>query len=199
MQRRRSNGFTLIEIMITSAVLGILVIGIYSVLAASQSLYATGITRQEIQDRVRRALNEIAIELRQSSSGSGAAITFDTLPSSAGDDSVVFCVCTGFTAGVTTWSAPITYRTIDGDDDADDGIDNNRNKMTDERKIVRIQTGRPTRVIADNVREGSLQFTRVLTAGLVDNITVALTMQGVDAQGKVIEASGTVMVDLRNQ
>ena len=196
--KRRSAGFTLIEIMISVMVLGILVVGIYSVLASSQSLYVTGVTRQEIQDRVRRALNEISLDLRQASAGSGAAITFDTITSSAGDQSVVFSICTGFAAGVPTWSAPITFSTIVGDGETDNGVDDNRNRMIDERKIVRTQAGRPTKLIADNLKEGSFRLTRFLTAGFVDRIQVDLTLLGVDSQGRVIEASGSVVVDLRN-
>ncbi len=196
-QRRRSDGFTLIEIMISIAVLAILVVGIYTALAASQSLYVTGVTRQTIQDRVRIALNEIALELRQASAGLGAGINFGTA-GTAGDESVTYCMCTGFAAGVPTWSAPITISTIDGDGDPDNGVDDNNNRMTDERKIVRTQAGRPNKMLGDNLREGSLRFTRTLTMGMVDRIQVDLTLQGVDIQGKVIEASGTVLVDLRN-
>lgn len=195
--QKRSGGFTLLEVMISIAVLAILVVGIYSALSASQNMYATGITRQEIQDRVRRALNDIQLELRQSSGGTGAAITFGT-SGTGGDQSVTFCMCTGFAAGAATYGTPITITTIVGDGETDNGVDDNNNRMVDERKIIRTQTGRPTKVIADNLKEGSLIFTRTLTAGLVDNIRVDLTLLGVDAQGKVIEASGNVTFDLRN-
>jgi len=194
---KRTAGFTLLEVMISVAVLAILVVGIYSALAASQSMYATGVTRQEIQDRVRRALDAIQLELRQSSAGTGAAITFGTA-GTGGDQSVTFCMCTGFAAGAATYGTPITITTIEGDGDIDNGLDDNRNKMVDERKIVRTQTGRPTKMIADNLKEGSLIFTRTLTAGLVDRIRVDLTLLGVDSQGRVIEATGNVTFDLRN-
>ena len=194
---RTTNGFTLLEIMISIAVLSILVVGIYSALSASQNMYATGVTRQEIQDRVRRALNEISLELRQGSSGLGAGITFGTA-GSAGDESVTFCMCTGFAAGVPTWSAPITITTIDGDGETDNGVDDNHNRMVDERKIMRTRAGRPTKCWAI-ISGGILRFTRNLTMGLVDRIQVDLTLQGIDSQGKVIEASGSVVVDMRNQ
>lgn len=196
-RRARVEGFTLLEVMISIAVLSILVVGIYSALSASQSMYATGITRQEIQDRVRRALNDIQMELRQSSGGTGAAITFGT-SGTGGDQSVTFCMCTGFAAGVATYGTPITITTINGDGENDNGADDNNNRMVDERKIVRTQTGRPTKVIADNVKEGSLIFTRTLTAGLVDRIRIDLTLLGVDARGRVIEATDNVTIDLRN-
>jgi prepilin-type N-terminal cleavage/methylation domain-containing protein len=73
---RSTGGFTFIEVMISIAVLCVLVVGIYAAFEATQGMYATGISRQEIQDRVRRALNAIALELRQASAGTGAAITF---------------------------------------------------------------------------------------------------------------------------
>ena len=197
-RKARVEGFTLIEIMISTAVLAILIIGIYTALAASQSMYATGVTRQEIQDRVRRALNEISLELRQASSGLGAGISFGTA-GTGGDETVTFCMCTGFAAGVPTWSAPITIGSIDGDDDPDNGLDDNNNRMIDERKIVRTQTGVQNKILADYLKEGSLRFTRNITLGLVDRVQVDLTLQGVDYQGRVIEASGTVILDLRNQ
>src|SRR5688572_23334333 len=111
---KREGGFTLIEIMISTIVLSILIIGIYTALAASQSMYATGVTRQTIQDRVRIALNNISLELRQASAGLGAGISFGTA-GTGGDETITFCMCTGFTAGVPTWSVPITIGSIDGD------------------------------------------------------------------------------------
>src|SRR5688572_16227515 len=99
----RVEGFTLIEIMISVAVLAILVTGLYAALSASQTVYTNGVTRNEIQDRVRRALNDMSMELRQASAGTGAAITFGTA-GSGGDESVTFSMCTGFTAGAATRS-----------------------------------------------------------------------------------------------
>jgi prepilin-type N-terminal cleavage/methylation domain-containing protein len=196
--KRTKAGFTLIEIMISVAVLAIVAGGIYSALSASQSLYSTGITRQTLQERVRRALNEISLELRQASSGLGAGITFATT-GSAGDQTVTFCMCTGFTANVPTWTTPITFATINGDDEIDNGVDDNSNRLADERKLMRTQAGRPDHVIADNVKEGSVRFVQSLTMGLVDRIQVSLTVQGYDSQGRVMEESGTVTVDIRNQ
>jgi prepilin-type N-terminal cleavage/methylation domain-containing protein len=196
--KRTRAGFTLLEVMISVAVLAIVAGGIYSALSASQSLYSTGITRQEIEDRVRRALNDISLELRQASSGLGAGITFAT-SGSAGDQTVTFCMCTGFTANVPTWSAPITFATVNGDGELDNGADDNSNRLVDERKLMRTQAGRPDKLIADNVREGSVRFVQTLTMGLVDRIQISLTIQGYDNQGRVIEASGSVTVDIRNQ
>lgn len=196
--KRTKAGFTLLEVMISVAVLAIVAGGIYSALASSQSLYSTGITRQEIEDRVRRALNEISLELRQASSGLGAGITFAT-SGTAGDQTVNFCMCTGFAANIPTWTTPITFATINGDGELDNGVDDNSNRLVDERKLMRTQVGRPDKLIADNVREGSVRFTQTVTMGLVDRIQVSLTIQGYDSQGRVIEASGTVTVDLRNQ
>src|SRR5688572_19004380 len=184
--------------MISIGVLAILVVGIYSALSASQSAYTTGITRQEIQDRVRRALQDIAVELRQASGGTDRPITFATA-GTGGDESVTFSMCTGFAGAAATYGAPITITTIPGDDETDNGTDDNNNRMIDERKIVRTQAGVVNKTLADHLREGSLRFTRTLTGGLVDRIQIDLTLQGVDSRGKVIEASGTVVVDLRNQ
>ena len=191
------SGFTLIEIMISIIVLSILVIGIYSALASSQNLYVTGVTRQTIQDRVRTALEAIAAELRQGSSGSGAPVTFAS-SSAAGDESVTFCMCTGFAAGAATYGVPITITTIDGDGETDNGLDDNRNRMVDERKIVRRQVGRKDIMLGDYLKEGTLRFTRIVTGGLVETIRVDLTLQGVDSQGRVIEASGNVLIEMRN-
>lgn len=194
--RRKTGGFTLLEIMISVAVLAILVVGIYAAFASSQSLYLTGVTRQEIQDRVRRALNEISLELRQANSGSIVPVTIAAVDA-AGDQSITFQMCTGFTAGSPTWGTPITYSSIPTDGETDDGADDNRNRMTDERKLTRTE-GTRVRNIVDNVKEGSIRFTPTPAVGNVQTIQVDITLQGVDAQGRVIEASGTTIVDLRN-
>jgi prepilin-type N-terminal cleavage/methylation domain-containing protein len=197
-RKARVEGFTLIEIMISIIVLSILVVGIYSAFSATQGIYATGISRQEIQDRVRRALNAIALELRQASAGTGAAITFGTA-GTAGDESVTFSMCTGFTAGAATYGSPITITSILGDDEADNGLDDNNNRLVDERKVLRTQAGVINKTLADNLQEGSLRFTRTLTAGQVDRITITLSLQGVDNRGQVIVATDSVTVDLRNR
>jgi prepilin-type N-terminal cleavage/methylation domain-containing protein len=212
--RRTTGGFTLIEIMISVAVLAILVVGIYTALASSQTLYATGVTRQEIQDRVRRALNEIARELRQGSAGTlpptgtGVPIVFATA-GSAGDENVNFRICTGFGPAVPPtvpptppgplWSAEILFTTVAGDNELDNGLDDNRNRLVDERKLMRFQNGVPPKLLADNVKEGSVRFTPTMTAGVVDRILVTFTAQGVDSQGRVIEATDSVTVEMRNE
>jgi prepilin-type N-terminal cleavage/methylation domain-containing protein len=195
MNRRR--GFTLIEIMISVAILAILIAGIYSVMASSQNLYSAGMTRSEIQERVRRALAEVAEELRQANSGSFVPITFGTVGAPA-DDSVTFQTCTGFAGGVATWSAPILFTTITSDGETDNGLDDNFNKLVDERKLVRTQGAR-TRVLADNVQQGSLRFTPTTVAGLVTSVRVELTIEGVDDKGRILTATDRVTVELRNQ
>jgi len=197
MRTRKNRAFTLIEIMISVAVFAILVIGIYAALSATQNLYVAGVTRQTIQDRVRKALNDIALELRQANSGAAVPLTFGTA-GTGGDQSVTFQMCTGFSAGAATYGTPITYTTINGDNDADNGLDDNGNHLVDERKLVRVQ-GVRTILIADYVKEGTLRFTRSPAVGTVQTIRVDLTLQGVDDKGRVLEASGTVTVDLRNQ
>jgi prepilin-type N-terminal cleavage/methylation domain-containing protein len=197
MRNRKNRAFTLIEIMISSAVLAILVIGIYAALSATQTLYVAGVTRQTIQDRVRKALNDIALELRQANSGAAVPLTFGTA-GTAGDQSVTFQMCTGFAAGAATYGPAVTFTSINGDGETDNGVDENGNRMIDERKLVRIQ-GTRTTLLADYLKEGSLRFTRSPAVGTVQTIRVDLTLQGVDDKGRVLEASGTVTVDLRNQ
>ena len=193
----RRAGFTLIEIMISVVILALLIVGIYSVMASSQNLYAAGMSRSEIQERVRRALAEIAEELRQANSGSFVPITFGTVGVPT-DQTVTFQTCTGFAGGVATWGVPVTFTTIDSDGEADNGLDDNFNKLIDERKLVRIQGAR-TRVLADNLRQGSLIITPTLAAGLVTSVRVELTIEGVDDKGRILSGTDRVTVELRNQ
>jgi len=199
MKRRGQDGFTLIEIMISVVILALLVLGIYQVMASSQNLYAAGMSRSEIQERVRRALAEIAEELRQANSGSFVPITFGTTaPDAPTDQTVTFQTCTGFAGGVATWGPAVTFTTIASDGEAENGLDDNFNRLIDERKLVRIQGAR-TRVLADNLRQGSLTFTPALTAGLVTSVRVELTIEGVDDKGRILSGTDRVTVQLRNE
>lgn len=64
--RGKNEGYTILEMAISMVILGIVLAGVFSVLAASRSIFQTGITLSSLQDQARKALDQITREVRQS-------------------------------------------------------------------------------------------------------------------------------------
>jgi prepilin-type N-terminal cleavage/methylation domain-containing protein len=62
---RGEGGFTLIELMIAAAVLGLVMAGLLSVLSGSQRAYTRGSNTSDAQQTVRTAIERIAKEIRE--------------------------------------------------------------------------------------------------------------------------------------
>jgi len=177
---KRIVGFTLIEVMIATAILVIVASAIYGIFAGSSRFYATTVSLEHIQEQARRGVDQIAEELRLADQ---ATLVITTV---SGSNQVVFRRITGFSGGAPQWSANITwnYQTSP--------VDANGNGVVDEGRVVRTLNG-VSITLCHNVLQGGLVFTRT-----GDNVLIRLTLIGLDGQGKLIQTFAETSVTLRN-
>lgn len=81
------KGFSLVEVLVASAILGVVILAMYMVLLGGEKAYYNDVGMLELQQHARLAMAKIIRELRSASavtiSSDGSAITFDT-PSLSG-------------------------------------------------------------------------------------------------------------------
>ncbi|MBI2932957.1 MAG: prepilin-type N-terminal cleavage/methylation domain-containing protein [Planctomycetes bacterium] len=199
--RHRRRGFTFLEMAIALAIFVITLTAVYMVFSAGQSTYTTGITRQELDNQVRLVLDEMTNEIRQANPA-----TLQVAALASGDQSLTFFLpvegAAGFdpAAGRPNWqAAPIQYVTEPSEGELDNGLDDNNNGLTDERRIVRV-AGAQRVVMTDFLREGTLAFTLGPPAGPpFQSVRVTLTLDYPDQRSRILSANGASEVSLRNQ
>ena len=178
---RKTSGFTMLEVMIASAILVIMASAIFSLLAGSSQFYSTSVSLEHIQEQSRRVVDEIAEELRMADQATLAITTV------SGSHQIVFRRITGVTGGVPQWSTNITwnYQTS--------AVDANGNRIVDEGRVVRTFNGRAITKCHNVEQGGGLSFTRT-----GDVILIRLTLIGTDAKGKLIRTFSETSVSVRN-
>jgi prepilin-type N-terminal cleavage/methylation domain-containing protein len=153
-QRRLSRaGFTLIEMVIVAALLVVLTGSVATVcLRGDQACSETGL-QVAVDAKARRSLDRIIAEL----TCAGAGTLTPNPTSQFGTDTLRFQTADDFVVGAVVWGTQsrigFEYRT----GEVNDGVDNNRNGLIDEGRIVltrNVGTGNEQRVIlCENVCE----------------------------------------------
>jgi len=64
--RRNNQGYSIVEMTVSMAILVIVLAGVFGALNASRSIFQTGVTLSSLQDQARKALDQISREVRQS-------------------------------------------------------------------------------------------------------------------------------------
>jgi len=138
------RGFTLLEILVTVLILGILFVGVFGVLNVGNIIFKEDITLVGLQQQVRRAMDTMINEIRESSSShinpvcSNSTITFNTTPAVYGDP----------------WAGPISYY-LDVNDANNDGVVN---------QVIREYPQLTRKILANDI--SSLSF--CLTGNIVE-------------------------------
>lgn len=178
-KERFLTGFTLVEIMIVFAIFSIIGAAIFATLTMGRKSWHTGDVQVEMQQEVRKAMNSMVKELRQSGPAvivgvpaDGApysAITFQIPEDTDNDGDVIDG------SGNIEWGSQITYSLggLNGE------------------QLLRIQSG--DRVLANNIQ--SLQFTR---SGFGEEITITLIAEKDTVFQRILTAALTSQVTLRN-
>jgi len=83
-----TEGVTLIEVVVATAIMGLVVTAIYAVLQSGIVGWRTGELRFEVHQNVRVALDRISRELRESN-GSAVLVELNPLTSSLSDDAIL--------------------------------------------------------------------------------------------------------------
>ncbi len=189
MFRRGDRGLTLIEIIVSVVILLIICYVIYLIVFNASVNYTNQTRLGDIQDRARRALDEMAREMRQ------ADLTNTQIPSPNHPSvpSIRFRPITGYQKDPSTgqytftWGNPVEYVYEDSDIDADS------NPATADGRIIRIENNN-RRIITDYLKPGGLVFKR---SG--DDVTIEVTFITADYRNKVLETKLRTAVTLRNE
>ncbi len=211
----RQAGFTLVELIIASFIVGLLSGGITQMLLGGSGAFRMGVTVADLETRTARTLERMSREI--AAADAGAMLPADP----AGGDWVEFSTPAGTAGKTIIWGPRMRYRVELAPMELNNGVDDNSDGLVDEGVLVRIEDfGGPNErrvVLARGVAEflegeipnglddngnglpdeGGLAIS-IRTGGTRDALTLRLTLQGVDAYGAVLERTLETTVALRN-
>ena len=211
--RRRRAGFTLLEMLITVALLGTTLLSIGVSFERATAAFEESRTDRDLETQAFRALDQIAGEFLD------AGVGQIPLPPSAplGSDSITYRRAAGFDGVNVLWGDFVTVELELEEGELDDGADNNGNGLVDERVAVWIENkGQPNerrRVITRWVREllegeiangnddngNALEDERGLSFEMQGNVLVIrLTLERIGYKGRNAIATVQTSVRLRN-
>ena len=116
---RQTQGFTIVELMVTTLIFSVILIGMYTALLAGQSAWSTTDTEIRLQEALRQTLMRVAQELRESGSDVNGIMQV-TIADNTGTNStdiltfsVPMCVCSNTpidnNGDVADWGAPLSW------------------------------------------------------------------------------------------
>lgn len=182
-----SRGFTLVELVISMAILAIIsVLGIVALQSSTTSM-ATAESKADVQDNVRDALAAMTRELQMASKTSDDSLTppldavaINANPAAGSPTELVFQTPTSGSGR--NWSRPIRYRYLNEDANGNGRLDSGEDLDSDAvltRRIVRIQDRNGDGDTADSGEiapvGGANDLSTVQFARTGDVITITLT------------------------
>jgi prepilin-type N-terminal cleavage/methylation domain-containing protein len=151
--RRDRRGFTVIELTISVAILGLVLTSVALLGMSSQRAYRTGAAGADLEVDLRRALDHLVQEFMRS----GEAVLLPDPAEGVGASDVTYQKAVGVAGGATSWSTPFRVRFEYEEGELDDGLDNNGNGLADEGRVVWTRDvggiNEATHVICRGVRE----------------------------------------------
>ncbi len=192
------SGFSLMEVLIASAILSILIMATIATMSIAQEMFDTGTAVADGEAIARRALDDISYELYSSS------ITTLSPANPNASTYIRFQKNIDFVAGVIVWSDPIQIEWVMDPKEIDNGLDDDGDGLIDEGYIRIWEDAVPTGMtpgaedstpitIARSIAENGLEFD--LTGTRLD---VLVTSQKLDARRNVINSEATTTIALRN-
>ena len=212
--RSASGGFTLLELIVSMAILTLALGGVYSWFLSTTRAAGVVTTKSELGLKATRTLERVAGRLLPA----GLETLFPPHPTAPlATSSLTFNRSQGFVNGEKTWesSTTIEFRLAPGE--TDDGLDNDGNGIVDDGQVVlTVRAGQPDEqeiVLCGNVKrywgtevpngvddnENGLVDEPGLSFELTgDKIIVRLAMQALTFGGKLLTADVETSVRLRN-
>lgn len=211
---RCRSGFTLVEVMITVTLIGVVLGSVVTIGVSGANAFRTGAVRNDIESNARRCLDQLTRELLTARRGS-----INALPESPNwDNQLLFDRFDGVSAadGSLSWMPMrIAFQYEDGE--IDDGADNDGDGLVDEGEIVLTRDwggANPVSVtLCRNVREfaegESLDGLDENGNQLVDErgfcleregnyLTIRLSVERFDADGRLMTSSLDTSVWIRD-
>jgi prepilin-type N-terminal cleavage/methylation domain-containing protein len=222
MKTLERRGFTLLEVVISMAILIVICLIVFLLLFSSSSEGATQQTKVALDAKVLEALNTIAEDIRNSG---GAYSTLTT----AGADTplqvkdywynvnnpnrrflLTMGQYSGFLAGKTANGQPGAaqyndsvsyYWQVAFGEIPDNGIDDNHDGLIDEGDIIQVRTVggvATTHKICRNVSPRGLAFEMLQGANPPQSVKVMLQVMGLDSKGKLMLAQSEITASPRS-
>jgi prepilin-type N-terminal cleavage/methylation domain-containing protein len=211
---RARRGFTLLELVIATALLSLVLgaVGLVQMRAADAS--RAGMAREQIETQCRRALNRVADELQ----GVGHNMLFPDPSSNLGATSLTYQHPIAVSnTGIVTWDSPSTIALQLEPGETDNGLDDNGDGLVDERRLVLTRNAGSPNAVTTVLCSGVPEMGEGETAnGLDDNgngvvdeagfnvrrvgdlLTVRLAVQGRGKDGELITTALQTSVVLHN-
>lgn len=217
MQSRRlgRRGFTLIEVMVSSALLGVVLGASMLITLSGKRAFTQGATRAKAELKARRALERVCAELADA--GIDAITPAIAADGSVSTSTLTFDPLQSVQGGAAVWGTSTRLARVASSEDPDDGIDNDNDGLIDEGQLVLTRdVGGPaefTSVLCSNVPElldgESANGADDNQNGLVDEagfsvqrigsmLTVRISVEEPGEGGTTLAATATTSISLRN-
>ncbi len=129
---RKTRGFTLIEVMLSTVVMTVIVGGLFNFMQVSLGTTRLTSVLARLDQETSRAIRDIVNRLTQAGQETIAPPTITPLST----NSISFQRAIGFQDGEVVWDNPAVIEFRYDPTEADDGIDNNNNGLVDEGAVV---------------------------------------------------------------
>lgn len=182
----RAKGMTVIEVMVVVSILSAVVTAILGTLVAASRTGRTMQAVSVIEQTGRRALDEIARDLRRAQEES---IELTAAPPSL---TVSFRPVEGYADGAAVLGEPMAFVTAPEPGESDNGVDDDGDGLVDEQAIFRSE-GTTARVLMRNVVEGSFV---VDASG--PGLRIAFVAQTTRSSGQTVTRAFATSVGSRN-
>lgn len=213
--RNNQSGLSLLELIIALGIFITVSAGISEVLITTSDTYTTGMTIARLDTKGRRALDRMATSIV----GAGLTTFVPNPDLPFGSTTLTFQRCAGFDSATSAveWGPVTRFELRDETSDPEDGLDNDRDGLIDERELVQVidvggvnetefvmlsgvtryLQGEEPNAVDDNgnglVDEEGLVF------GLVGTrLTIHITVAGRAADGLMLERTVETSVVIRN-
>jgi prepilin-type N-terminal cleavage/methylation domain-containing protein len=193
---RRTAGFSLLEVVIASAILALVVLATYGILYSSSTTYANQSVHVALDDLAREVLSDLARDLREA--GKHTLTTGDppaaVVPGTPYTD-LRLGVHSGFSMAdrKPLFADTVRYRWVPARGETVDGKDNNRDGFVDEGEIEKMDRFGAVTRICPNVLTDGLKFTLDESA-----VTVSLELARRDARNTLVSRRAETRIELRN-